>query len=70
MKDKKRKEKLSIYLAKDSSQKDEEILKVEDSKEPLYLSVEGCEVILYVKKIMINHLLHGQNYSQILLIFL
>lgn len=45
-----RKEKLSIYLAKEGCSDEETLLKVEDAKEPIALEVGGGQVTLYVKK--------------------
>ncbi|WP_241360755.1 TIGR04141 family sporadically distributed protein [Pseudomonas aeruginosa] len=48
---KERKERLSIYLAKDPACLDSEILKVESAKAPLELNVEGVDLaLLYIKK--------------------
>ena len=46
-----RKEKLSIYLARDSNNPDSDIIKVENSKEPIRLDLPDIEsAILYVKR--------------------
>nr|WP_298140220.1 TIGR04141 family sporadically distributed protein [uncultured Pseudomonas sp.] len=50
-KKKERKERLSIYLARDSSVLDSELIKVEGAKPPIKLVVEGAEsFFLYIKK--------------------
>ena len=48
--EKQRKERLSIYLAKDGTAEDKSLIKVEDAREAIALSVEGAEVSLYVKR--------------------
>lgn len=47
---KKRKERLSIYLAKDNGSADELIVKLEHSRPAIPIRVEGAEVALYVKR--------------------
>lgn len=50
-KNKERKERLSIYLAKDPSSSDSATLKVESAKPPIELSLENLDsAILYIKK--------------------
>ena len=51
LKSKVRKEKLSIYLASDPLKSDSEILKTENSKEPINLDIpESGRATLYIKK--------------------
>lgn len=45
-----RKEKLSIYLAKEGCSDEGDLLKIEDAKEPIALEVGGSQVTLYVKR--------------------
>ena len=45
-----RKEKLSIYLLKDGLSEDSDILKIEDSKDPIEIKISNGNAILYVKK--------------------
>ncbi|PHV40505.1 TIGR04141 family sporadically distributed protein [Janthinobacterium sp. BJB304] len=45
-----RKEKLSIYLLKNDFSEDTEILKLEDSKDPIKINIQNGSAILYVKK--------------------
>ncbi|WP_339488501.1 TIGR04141 family sporadically distributed protein [Pseudomonas sp. RL_5y_Pfl2_70] len=48
---KERKEKLSIYLAKNSEVEDSVLLKLENTKSPIELSISGLEIArLYIKK--------------------
>ena len=51
-----RKEKLSIYLARDSSKPDSELIKIDNSKKPIELQIEGVErSTLYIKKEPFNN---------------
>lgn len=45
-----RKEKLSIYLAKEGISSDDALIKIEDAKHPIPLEVGDCNVSLYVKR--------------------
>lgn len=49
-KEKQRKEKLSIYLAKESINNVEALIKTEDAKDPVFIDVAESKVILHVKR--------------------
>ena len=66
MPNKKRKEKLSIYLAKSYSDPDSELLKIDQADFPIQLEVAEAEsAMLYIKKNLMFVLLHGQSYLRL-----